>query len=200
MHLLYGACVQANAASAMWRKWLAIVAECWRAAPDYFCVALSLVSAKVCSRSRLRSSYVPSLHDYFAGVRIRCNLHRNPRPSLYARSHLRRCGMCSRMRFGAAPAHQGGGEEDVVASGIFGMKSRTQFEQCANTPTHNQRTSRWLNNPGDDFEQGGLSRAIFTDDAPRFSPRNRQRDILNRAIVLVDGASGKQFKNGLQPA
>ena len=43
--------------------------------------------------------------------------------------------------FIAAPAHQRGGEEDVIASGIFGMEAGTQFKERADTPVYCDRTA-----------------------------------------------------------
>src|ERR1700756_2476882 len=75
-------------------------------------------------------------------------------------------------------------QEDVFATGQFGMKSGANLEQAGHTASKRHPPSRWFGDAAEDLEQRAFARAVATDDAQDFALLDLEADILERPEFL----------------
>ena len=73
------------------------------------------------------------------------------------------------LHFGAANAHNFAVDEDILATGEFGIEAGAQFEKCSDTATRNDAARSGLKDSGDDLEERAFAAAVRANEADDFT-------------------------------
>src|SRR5690606_4394476 len=76
-------------------------------------------------------------------------------------------------------------QKDIVAATELRVETRTQLQQCGDTPLHLQHAAGWLQNAADQLKQSGFARTVGTQYTNDLSARDRKGDIPQRPEITV---------------
>ena len=126
-------------------------------------------------------------------VRIDVNRHRKPQAHVHARRVRLHGRVDEVLEFGKfndlieagvdftlGQAQHDAVDEDVLAAGDLGMKSRAEFNQGRDAPLDLHGAARRLGNAGHELQRGALPRSVSADDGEGRSLRHRKRHVVER--------------------
>lgn len=99
--------------------------------------------------------------------------------------------------FGIAETKHGAVEIDIFAAGEFHVETDAEFDEGDEVTVDDHLTGARIIDASEDLEEGGLARAVATDDADKFAFFDVETDVVEDLLIAVAFDAAETVEDGL---